>query len=114
MGPQGAPSNTGTYVYETKVRVLQCPKGAPAKLTAQFRADNRGTLTLLDPGGTAIASMNQAGTPNYGFLPASLSPAGAPGVHTWVAPSNGVYTLRLSVDNSGGPTGVAANVVFSR
>lgn len=114
VGPQGAPQTAGVFTYETKVRVLKCPNGAPAKLTAQFRADNRGTLTLLDPSGAVIATMNQAGTPNYGFLPASLSPGGAPGVHTWTAPSNGIYTVRLTVQNSGGPTGVAANVVFTR
>jgi hypothetical protein len=114
VGPQGAPTASGNYVYETRVRVLKCPNGEPARINAQFRADNRGTLSVIDPGGTPITTMNQAGTPNYGFLPASLSPSGAPGVHSWSAPVNGIYTIRLTVANSGGPTGVAANVVLTR
>lgn len=114
VGPQGDPQASGNYVYETKVRVLKCPNGSPAKITAQFRADNRGTLTLLDPAGITLTTMNQAGTPNYGFLPGSLSPASAPGVHTWSASTNGIYTVRMTVQNSGGPTGLAANIVLSR
>lgn len=114
VGPKGAPQLPGNYVYEVQVRVLKCPQGQPAKLTAQFRADNVGTLTLLDPAGAVIATMNQAGTPNYGFLPASLSPAGAPTTHAWAAPANGVYTIRMTVRNSGGPTGTAVNAVLTR
>lgn len=114
VGPQGAPQTAGTFTYETKVRVLKCPNGNPAKLTAQFRADNRGTLTLIDPAGNAVTTMNQAGTPNYGFLPASLSPASPPGVYSWSAPTNGIYTVRMTVQNSGGPTGVAANALLTR
>lgn len=114
VGPQGAPNIPGTYVYETQVKVLQCPNGRPAKLTAQFRADNRGTLNLVDPSGSPVATMNQTGTPNYGFLPASLSPASSPGVYSWTALANGIYTIRMTVQNSGGPTGVAANVMLTR
>lgn len=114
VGPQGAPQIPGTYVYETKVRVLKCPNGKPAKITAQFRADNRGTLSLIDPAGSAVTTMNQGGTPNYGFLPGSLSPSSAPGVHSWTASANGIYTVRMTVQNSGGPTGVAANVTLTR
>lgn len=114
VGPQGAPQAAGNYVYETRVRVLRCPDGRPARIKAQFRADNIGTLTLLDPAGGVISTMNQTGTYNYGFLPASLSPANGPGVFSWVVPTNGIYTIRMSVQNSGGPTGLAANVVVSR
>ena len=114
VGPQGAPQTPGAYVYETRVRVLKCPNGQAAKLTAQFRADNVGTLTLINPAGAVIATMNQAGTANYGFLPASLSPAGGPGFHGWTASANGIYTIRMAVQNSDGPTGVAASIVLSR
>lgn len=114
VGPQGAPTTPGLFVYETKVRVLKCPNGQPAKITASFRADNIGTLTLLDPTGSPVTSMAQAGTANYGFLQASLSPSNGPGVHSWSAPINGIYTIRMTVQNSGGPTGMATNVVLTR
>lgn len=122
VSPAPAPTQPGVYVnqpsgdhvYETKVRILKCPKGEPAKLSAQFRADNRGTLTLIDPSGVIVKTMNQAGTPNYGFLQGSLSPAGAPGVHSWSPSANGIYTVRMTVQNSSGPSGMAANVVLTR
>lgn len=114
VGPQGATQAAGAYVYETKVSVLQCANNRPAKLKAQFRADNVGKLELIDPSGNVVTAMNQAGTPNYGFLPASLSPASAPGLYTWNVPATGVYTVRMTVHNSAGPTGVAANVILSR
>lgn len=114
VGPQGAARTVGTFTYETRVRVLKCPNGNPAKLSVQFRADNLGTLTLIDPAGNTVTTMNQAGTPNYGFLPASLSPASPPGVYSWTPSANGIYTVRMTVQNIGGPTGVAANVILSR
>lgn len=110
VGPGGSLAANGAWVYSRKVRINACPNGRQASLAASWRADNTGTLRVRDASGTVLTTGNQAGTPNYGFLPASLSN------HTFVFPAgaSGVYTIEFSVLNTSGPTGLAGTVSLSR
>ena len=110
IGPGGPLAANGTWTYTNRVRINACPNGQAAKLTASWRADNTGTLRVKDAGGVVLSTGNQAGTPNYGFLPASLSN------HTFVFPvgASGVYTIEFAVQNTSGPTGLAGAVTLTR
>ena len=104
IGPAGAPQTAGTYTFQTRVRINPCPNGRPAQVSAAFRADNKATLSV------GTATINQAGTPNYGFLPASLSN----GSYTFPAGTSGVQTITITVNNIGGPTGLSAKIGVTR
>ena len=104
IGP-AAPAVIGVYTYKTQVRINPCPKGRAARIAVTYRADNIGTLFV---GG--VQQQAQLGTYNYGFLPASLT------TKTVVLPvgTSGIQTIELRVQNTGGPTGLAANVQVTR
>ena len=104
IGP-AAPAVIGVYTYKTQVRINPCPKGRAARIAVTYRADNIGTLFV---GG--VQHQAQLGTYNYGFLPASLT------TKTVVLPvgTSGIQTIELRVQNTGGPTGLAANVQVTR
>jgi hypothetical protein len=110
VGPGGTSAATGTWTYSRQVRILACPRGNPARLTVSYRADNVGTLRVRDSSNALVTMANQAGTPNYGFLPASLTN------HSYTFPvgASGVYTILFEVRNSSGPTGLSANVNLTR
>lgn len=110
VGPGGPLAANGTWTYTKRVRINACPNGQAAKLSASWRADNTGTLRVKDAGGVVLSTGNQAGTPNYGFLPASLSNL------TFVFPvgASGVYTIEFAVKNTSGPTGLAGAVTLTR
>lgn len=105
VGPASAPSTTGVYTYRAKFKLTPCPRGLPAKITIAYRADNSANV-LIDG---AVIKM-QSGTPNYGFLPGSLTTA----THTFPIGTGGIHTIALQVTNSGGPTGVAASILVVR
>lgn len=104
VGPN-APSVIGLYTYTARVRINACPKGRPAQIAVTYRADNIGTLFI-----NGVQAQTQTGTYNYGFLPASLT------TKTIVLPvgTSGVQTIELRVQNTSGPTGLAANVKVTR
>lgn len=110
IGPGGTSAANGVWTYSRKVRIAECPNRNPVKLSVAYRADNIGTLRVKNAGGTVITSANQAGTPNYGFLPASLTN------HSYAFPvgANGIYTIELEVRNTSGPTGASMSVQMSR
>ena len=104
VGPSSAAA-IGTYVYKTQVRINACPKGRAAQIAVIYRADNIGTLFV-----NGVQVQTQAGTYNYGFLPASQT------TKTVVLPvgTSGVQTIELRVQNTSGPTGLAASVFVTR
>lgn len=105
IGPASASNTTGLYTYRAKFKLTPCPRGLPAKLTIAYRADNSAKV-LID--GAVIKT--QSGTPNYGFLPGSLTTA----TYTFPIGTGGIHTIAMQVTNSGGPTGVAASILIIR
>lgn len=101
IGPVGGNSATGDYVYQLQIYVPRCVIPATVRIIGHFAADNR--ARLLHNGNQIAASL---GTPDYGFLPGSVTPFT---VNNLTA---GLHTLQLVVTNSGGPTGavIRANV----
>ena len=110
VGPGGPVSANGVWTYSRKLRIDRCPQYGPAALTIAYRADNIGTLRVKDASGNVIASANQAGTPNYGFLPASLTNLS----YVFPAGTGGTYTVELAVQNTSGPTGASMSVLVNR
>ena len=104
VGPS-TPATIGTYIYKTQVKINACPRGRPAQIAVTYRADNTGTLFV-----NGAQAQTQAGTPNYGFLPASLTTT------TVVLPigASGIQTIELRVQNTGGSTGLSANIQVTR
>lgn len=94
VGPQGAPTTVGDYTYFIRIQVPRCTIPARVTLSGRFGADNSARV-FLDANQIAASQ----GTPNYGFLPGSITPFSTP-----LAP--GVHTLRVIVRNIGGPTGM--------
>ena len=104
VGP-ATPATVGFYTYKTRVRLNACPRGQAAQIAVIYRADNIGTLFI-----NGVQAQAQAGTFNYGFLPASQT------TKTVVMPvgASGIQTIELRVQNTSGPTGLAANVQVTR
>jgi len=94
VGPPGNPTAVGDYTYAIRVFVPRCVIPARVMLSGRFGADNSARV-FLD--GNQIATSQ--GTPNYGFLPGSITPFSAQ-----VGP--GLHTIRVIVRNIGGPTGM--------
>ncbi len=105
VGPAGAPTAVGDYTYTIKFNIAACPTKSKVSLAVQYRADNKGTLLV---NGAVVKT--QAGTNNYGFLPASLTTH----THNFPVGTTGVQTITLRVNNIGGPTGMAMNAVATR
>lgn len=104
VGPS-TPAAVGTYIYKTRVKINSCPRGRPAQIAVTYRADNTGTLFV-----NGAQAQTQAGTPNYGFLPASQT------TRTVILPvgASGIQTIELRVQNTSGPTGLSANIQVTR
>lgn len=103
ISPAGNPQTQGNYVYQTTVDTRNCTLGSTVTISGRFLADNVGSV-LVD--GKPIVS--SAGTPNYGFLPGSLTS------FSYTAPSGGVHTITINAYNAGGPTGIIAEVTATR
>jgi hypothetical protein len=105
VSPQGNPTTVGSFDYETQIDLRNCVIPSTVTISGRFLADNRGTI-LVD--GREVVS--SGGTPNYGFLPGSLTPF----TITLPAGTTGVHTITLRAQNIGGPTGIQAEVNVTR
>lgn len=95
VGPAGAPTASGDYVYQLQFQVPQCVIPARITIAGRFAADNRATLYI-----DAIQVRSSVGTPNYGFLPGSVTSFSAP-----VSPTpTGLHSIRLVVSNTSSAT----------
>ncbi len=94
VGPRGNPTTVGEYTYVLQLYVPHCTIRARVVMSGRFGADNSARLFLNS---SQIAASQ--GTPNYGFLPASITP------FTGVL-IPGLNTISVIVRNSGGPTGM--------
>jgi hypothetical protein len=97
ISPLNNPTAVGVYTYETKIDLRSCVIPSAVMIEGKFLADNHAVL-LVD--GREIKSSQ--GTPNYGFLPGSLTPFST----TLPAGSTGVHTITVRARNEGGPTGI--------
>jgi hypothetical protein len=106
ISPVGNPQTVGVFNYQTQFDARRCTIPSEIVITGKFLADN--TATLLIDGNNVISSQ---GTPNYGFLPGSLTP------FSYTIPAGsaaGVHTVSLQATNSGGPTGVVVQLTATR
>lgn len=97
--------NEGVYTFQMPFQMPKCVIPMQVTISGKFAADNSGKLYI---GGNLVASSQ--GTPDYGFLPGSVTP------FTWsgtLAP--GPQSIKVVVTNSGGPTGlvVAATITVT-
>ncbi len=105
IGPPGAPQSVGSWAYETTFYVQQgCVIPSTISLSGKFAADNTATLQVDNQ-----APVSLQGTPNYGFLPGSVTSFG--GGSVWTA---GPHTIRVTVGNAGGPTGLVVSATLTR
>jgi hypothetical protein len=103
ISPTGNPGAAGNYVYRTTIDTRNCTLNSTVTISGKFLADNVGSV-LVD--GRPIVS--SAGTPNYGFLPGSLTN------FSYTVPTGGVHTVTINAYNAGGPTGMIAEVTATR
>jgi hypothetical protein len=106
ISPTGNPSATGPYKYTTSFAARRCTIPSSITITGKFLADNKGTL-YVDGVQVAVS----LGTPDYGFLPGSLTP------FSYTIPassSGGVHTITMQADNSSGPTGIDVQLNIKR
>jgi hypothetical protein len=106
ISPVGNPQSVGVYNYETRFDARRCTIPSEIVITGKFLADN--SATLLVDGQKVISSQ---GTPNYGFLPGSLTP------FSYTIPAGsaaGVHTITVQATNAGGPTGVVVQLTATR
>jgi hypothetical protein len=92
VGPPGAPIAQGDYVYELRVVMPRCLIRPVVRVVGRFAADNRATTTI---GGTTST------TP--GFTIGAIRPFGGT-----LGSAPGTQTIRITVRNDGGPTGLIA------
>ncbi len=93
VSPPGSPQNAGVYVYETRFKTHD--RCASQSVSGRFLGDN--TVKLYFDGNLIASSQ---GTPNYGFLPGSVTPFTVSGF------GPGVHTLKAEVQNESGPSGL--------
>ena len=103
ISPPGNPTAPGTYTYSIHIQLPNCALNGPVEIDGSFLADNTGTLVV---DGKTIKSSQ--GTPNYGFLPGSLTP------FSFSLSGSGVHTISLQAVNSDGPTGAVISMVAKR
>lgn len=89
-----AESRTGTYTYELRFNIPSCVIPSQFTLAGQFAADNDGRLYVL-PYPAAL----KATPSSIGFQQGSVTP------FQWGV-SPGLHTLRVTVHNDDGPTGL--------
>ncbi len=94
VAPAGNPTAVGDYTYFIRFIVPNCTIPARVTISGRFGADNSARV-FLDQNQIAASQ----GTPNYGFLPGSITPFSA-------VAGPGLHTIRVIVHNSGGPTGM--------
>jgi hypothetical protein len=106
ISPTSNPTTVGTYTYSIRFDARRCVIPSSITITGKYLADNKGTL-LVD--GRPVAT--QLGTPNYGFLPGSVTPFS---YTIPAAQASGLHTITLQAENSGGPTGVVVQLSVRR
>lgn len=94
VGPPGNPTTVGDYTYFIRIYVPRCTIPPRVVMSGRFAADNSARV-FLDANQIAASQ----GTPNYGFLPGSITPFSA-------SLSPGLHTVRVIVRNISGPTGM--------
>jgi hypothetical protein len=95
----------GNYTFQMPFQVPRCVIPMQVTISGKFAADNSAKLYIE---GNLVAS--SLGTPNYGFLPGSVTP------FTWSGPLvPGAHSIKVVVTNSDGPTGlvVAATITVT-
>ena len=104
VGPSGNAA-IGDYSYTMPFHVPKCVIPMRVTISGKFAADNVGKLYIDNN----LVKASQ-GTPNYGFLPGSVTPFTWSGVLT-----PGSHAIKMVVTNSSGPTGlvVAATITVT-
>jgi hypothetical protein len=88
-------SRTGTYTYELKFSIPSCVIPSQFIVSGQFAADNDGRLFVLPyPAALKVTPSS------IGFQQGSVTP------FQWGLASPGIHTLRVTVHNDDGPTGL--------
>jgi hypothetical protein len=95
VGPSGSAA-VGDYTYLMPFQVPKCTIPMQVTISGKFAADNSAKLYI---DGTFVKASQ--GTPNYGFLPGSVTPFSWTGALT-----PGAHAIKMVVTNSSGPTGV--------
>ena len=106
ISPAGNPQTPGVYAYQTQFDARNCTIPSEITISGKFLADNSAVL-LVD--GHTVASSQ--GTPNYGFLPGSLTP------FSYTIPAGsaaGVHTVTVQARNSESYTGVVVQLAVTR
>jgi hypothetical protein len=93
VGPQGAGQAPGNYIYELRVVMPRCLIRPVVRVAGRFAADNSATTTI----GSTTSS-----TPGFGN--AGIRPFGG----TLAIAPGGTATIRITVRNNEGPTGLIA------
>lgn len=93
VGPQGAGQAPGAYIYELRVVMPRCLIRPAVRVAGRFAADNSATTTI----GSTTSS-----TP--GFTTPAIRPFGG----TLAIAPGGTATIRITVRNNEGPTGLIA------
>ena len=106
ISPVGNPSTVGAFSYKTQFDARRCTIASTITISGQFLADNKGSIYV-----DGVFVKSSVGTPNYGFLPGSLTPFS---YTIPAAASGGVHTVEMRADNSGGPTGVVVQLTVKR
>ena len=106
ISPSGNPTTTGVYTYQTQFDARNCTVPSDITISGKFLADNSAVLLVDDK---KVAS--SVGTPNYGFLPGSLTS------FSYTIPASaaaGVHTVTVQAQNSSGPTGIVVQLTATR
>jgi hypothetical protein len=106
ISPAGNPQTVGVYTYQTKFDARNCTIPSDIVISGKFLADNSAVLLIDDKKVTA-----SQGTPNYGFLPGSLTP------FSYTIPASaaaGVHTVTIQATNSSSVTGIVVQLTATR
>jgi hypothetical protein len=107
ISPVGNPTNAGGTIYELKFDTRKCIIPSDIVISGKFLADNSATLMV---NGLPVAS--SIGTPNYGFLPGSLTPFS---FTIPAAMANGVQSITVQASNDEGTaTGIVVQATATR
>jgi hypothetical protein len=102
VGPPTGGTSTGDFTYQLQIYVPRCTIPSQVRLAGRFAGDNS-VRVFFDERRIAASG----GTPNYGFLPGSVTPFAVSSL------TPGLHTLRVVVTNSGGPTGVIVEAALT-
>lgn len=107
ISPVGNPTTIGDFKYDVSFDARKCIVPSVIVISGKFLADNKGKV-LVDGIPIGVSSL---GTPNYGFLPGSLTP------FSYTIPagsSSGIHTVSLVATNRGDATGIIVELSVTR